>query len=118
MGRRSKSEKAIEKIIKIKREPGFFTVVIKKGDTIVFSTKRISKIDLTKVYLKNLGENISKHPEFTSKDILNAYKQLWSKYTISSTYTDSYGHRWTKGSFLSDSWLLKFTDNVLETRKK
>ena len=46
MGRRSKSEKAIEKIIKIKREPGFFTVVIKKGDTIVFNTKRISKIDL------------------------------------------------------------------------
>lgn len=118
MGRRSKSEKAIEKIIKIKREPGFFTVVIKKGDTIIFSTKHISKIDLTKVYLKNLEANITKHPEYTSKDILNAYKQLWSKYTILSTYTDSYGHRWTKGSFLADSWLLKYIDNVLESIKK
>lgn len=118
MGRRSKSEKAIEKIIKIKKQPGFFTVVIKKGDIVVYNIKQISKIDLTKVYLKNLESNIEKHPEYTSKDILSAYKQLWSKYTISSIYTDSYGHKWTKGSFLADSWLLKYIDNVLETIKK
>lgn len=115
MGRKSKAEKAIVKLSKVVKQPGFFTVVIKLSDKIVFANKNISKIELTKVYLRNLQQNIAKHPEFTAEDILKAYKQLWSKYTIISRYTDSYGHVWTVNSFLADSWLLKYINNVLES---
>lgn len=117
MGRKSKSEKAIEKFAKIEKTSGYFTISIRKqDDTVVFSNKKISKIDLTKIYLKNLKANISKHPEYNAKEILQAYHNLWSKYKIISVYTDSYGHKWTKNAFLSDTWLITYINNVLENK--
>lgn len=114
MGRKSKSEKAIEKFAKVEKTPGYFTVSIRKEDgTVVYSNRKISKADLTKVYLRNLETNIAKHPEYDAKEILQAYHNLWSKYKIISVYTDSYGHKWTKNAFLSDTWLLTYIDNVL-----
>lgn len=120
MGRISKSEKAVKNIVqqKIIKQPGYFSVVIKKDDTVIFSNRKISKVDLTKVYFKNLENNIKNHPEYTAKDIVNIYKKLWSKYKIHSVYTDSYGHKWTKNSFLADSWLVSYvTDKLNEFNK-
>lgn len=116
-GRISKAEKAITAISKTIKQPGFFTVVIKLGDKVIFSNKRISKIELTKVYLRNLSENITKHPEFSAEEILDAYKKIWSKYKIISSYTDSYGHTWLNNSFLGDRWLITYINNILNSSK-
>lgn len=114
MGRKSKAEKAITKLSKVVKQSGYFSVIItSKDNKIIFSNKKITKIELTEIYLRNLKQNIKKHPEYNAEDILSAYKQLWSKYNINSKYTDSYGHIWTKNSFLSDNWLLKYISNIL-----
>ena len=117
-GRISKAEKAVTAISKTVKQPGYFTVVIKLDDKVIFSNRHISKIELTKVYLRNLAENIAKHPEFTAKEILDAYKSLWSKYKIISSYTDSYGHTWLRNSFLGDRWLITYINNILNSSKQ
>lgn len=104
MGRRSNAAKAITKIIKIKKQPGFFSVAIKNGDKVIFSKSHLSKDEYLNLYLKNIESNITKHPEYTIDDIIEGYKNLWSKFTIISNYTDSYGYKW-KNTPLPPKWI-------------
>ena len=84
MGRRSNAAKAVSKIIKVQKQPGFFRVVIKNGDKVIFSKSRLSKDEYLTLYLKNIESNITNHPEYTIEDIIEGYKNLWSKFTIIS----------------------------------
>ena len=104
MGRRSNAAKAVSKIIKVQKQPGFFRVVIKNGDKVIFSKSRLSKDEYLTLYLKNIESNITNHPEYTIEDIIEGYKNLWSKFTIISIYTDSYGYKW-KNTPLPPKWI-------------
>ena len=104
MGRRSNAAKAVSKIIKVQKQPGFFRVVIKNGDKVIFSKSRLSKDEYLTLYLKNIESNIINHPEYTIEDIIEGYKNLWSKFTIISIYTDSYGYKW-KNTPLPPKWI-------------
>lgn len=94
MGRLSKEAKAISKMAKMIKQPGYFTVVIQKDDKVIFSKRKLTKDEYLSLYLKNIEANITNHPEYTIDDIIKGYKNLWGKYIIKSVYTDSYGHKW------------------------
>ena len=64
MGRRSNEAKAVTKIIKIQRRPGFFTVTIKKDAESVITNRKILEssnngINLLKMKKKMLSININ-----------------------------------------------------------
>lgn len=117
MGRRSNAAKAVTKIIKIQKQPGFFTVTIKKDDKVVFHKARIFKDEYLNLYLKNLESNITKHPEFTVEDIIKGYNNLWSKFTIISSYTDSYGYKW-KNTPLPPKWINNRVNTIFNKIKQ
>ena len=76
MGRRSNAAKAVSKIIKVQKQPGFFRVVIKNGDKVIFSKSRLSKDEYLTLYLKNIESNITNHPEYTIEDIIDVIKLI------------------------------------------
>lgn len=117
MGRRSNAAKAVSKIIKIQKQPGFFGVLIKNGDKIIFSKSRVSKDEYLTLYLRNIESNITKHPEYTIEDIIEGYKNLWSKFTIISNYTDSYGYKW-KNTPLPPKWIYNRVNIIFNKIKK
>ena len=117
MGRRSNEAKAVTKIIKIQRQPGFFTVTIKKDDKVIFHKSKLSKDEYLSLYLKNIESNITNHPEFTVEDIIEGYNKLWSKFTIISSYTDSYGHKW-KNTPLSSKCIYNKVNTIFNKIKQ
>ncbi len=99
-------------VILKKREPGFFKLTIKKGDTIIFNNNKLDKLSFYKIYFKDLETNIKNHQDWKAEDFLNAYKNLWSKFTILSRYVDSYGHLWNN-TMPPDKWLIQYLNESI-----
>ena len=117
MGRTSNAAKAVTKIINIHKRPGFFIVTIKNSDgKVIFHKCKVSNEEYLDLYLKNLENNITNHPEFTIEDIINGYIKLWSKFIIISNYIDSYGHRWNNTP-LPSKWIKNKVNMVYNTIK-
>lgn len=97
----------------MKREPGYFVVLIKDlDDNIKFYKTKVSKDSYLKLYFKRLEENISKHPDWTTEDIYNNYHNMWStKFKLASDYIDSYGKKWGSTP-LSKKACIEYLNNV------
>ena len=103
---------------KVKREPGYFQVLIKKNDKVIKTYKKLSKLEFLRLYFNSIDSNIEKHPEYKAEDFIKSYTLIWNNYQIISDYIDSYGHRW-HNSGLSDKAKIEFIKNKLnETSKK
>lgn len=103
---------------KVKREPGYFQVLIKKDDKVIKTYKKLYKLEFLRLYFNSIDSNIEKHPEYKAEDFIKSYTLIWNNYQIFSDYIDSYGHRW-HNSGLSDKAKIEFINNKLnETSKK
>ena len=96
---------------KVKREPGYFQVLIKKDDKVIKTYKKLSKLEFLRLYFNSIDSNIEKHPEYKAEDFIKSYTLIWNNYQIFSDYIDSYGHRW-HNSGLSDKAKIEFINNI------
>lgn len=118
MARTKKKETKIKvSYPKIKREPGYFQVLVKKDGKIVKTFKKLSKQEFLKFYFNNIDTNVEKHPEFKAEDFIKSYTLIWSKFELLSDYIDSYGHRW-HNSGLSDKTKIEFINNKINEINK
>ena len=103
--------KRTKEIPVIKREPGYFSLLIIKDGTRIFEKHKLNKEDFYKIYFRNLKENIEKHPDYTVDKLLESYKTLWSKFEIHSKYIDSYGHLWDN-TMPSDNMMKNYLNKI------
>lgn len=112
MARKSKATKAVEKIIKVVKQPGYFLVLIKKDDKNIFYNTRLSKDKYLELWFKGLKENIEKHLDWSVEDFVSKYNNIWSNFTVLSDYVDSYGHKWRQTP-LSDNYKKEYVEKMI-----
>nr|DAR76392.1 MAG TPA: hypothetical protein [Caudoviricetes sp.] len=114
MPRKSKDTIIVPALVK---RPGFFTVYIQKDGNLKQVTTNLSNESFLDLYFTNLINNININT--TKEEVIDKYNSIWKKKGIYSTYTDSWGHKWSnqmpsKQRF--NEYLSKFIKDATNTK--
>lgn len=88
---RKKKEYSIH-IPDLKKQPGFFTIYVKKDSEIKLVATNLNTESFFDIYFTNLIKNIT--VDTTKEQVLDKYTTIWENKGIYVTYTDSWGHVW------------------------
>ena len=120
-----KAKKIKDEIPDIKRTPGYFNIKILGPDGKVRGKSRMDKTQAFDFYFVGLDKNLASLREkygnindTFAQDILDKYKNLYSKYKFKFQYVDSWGHLWEgKYARLPDKWALEYLKNKINEGK-
>lgn len=94
--------------------PGYFSLIVRKGDKVIISYPKLSKEEYVKIYFRKLENNIITNPNMTAEDILNTYRKMWSKFDFKSWYKDSWGHTWSNQIPSTKwKWMINYLNNKI-----
>lgn len=88
---RKKKEPTI-RIPDFKKQPGFFTIYIKKDSELKLVATNLNTESFLDLYFTNLVKNITLNT--TKEQVLTKYNEIWKSKGIYIVYTDSWGHKW------------------------
>ena len=120
-----KVKKIKEEVPDIKRTNGYFNIKILGPDGKVRGKSGMDKTQVFEFYFVGLTKNLQslreKYGDINdtfAQDILDKYKNLYSKYKFKFQYVDSWGHLWEgKYAKLPDKWALEYLKNKINESK-
>ena len=120
-----KVKKVKEEVPDIKRTNGYFNIKILGPDGKVRGKSGMDKTQVFEFYFVGLSKNLQslreKYGDINdtfAQDILDKYKNLYSKYKFKFQYVDSWGHLWEdKYAKLPDKWALEYLKNKINEGK-
>ena len=120
-----KVKKIKEEVLDIKRTNGYFNIKILGPDGKVRGKSGMDKTQVFEFYFVGLTKNLQslreKYGDINdtfAQDILDKYKNLYSKYKFKFQYVDSWGHLWEgKYAKLPDKWALEYLKNKINEGK-
>ena len=120
-----KVKKIKEEVLDIKRINGYFNIKILGPDGKVRGKSGMDKTQVFEFYFVGLSKNLQSLREkygnindTFAQDILDKYKNLYSKYKFKFQYVDSWGHLWEgKYAKLPDKWALEYLKNKINEGK-
>lgn len=120
-----KVKKVKEEVPDIKRTNGYFNIKILGPDGKVRGKSGMDKTQVFEFYFVGLSKNLQslreKYGDINdtfAQDILDKYKNLYSKYKFKYQYVDSWGHLWEgKHAKLPDKWALEYLKNKINEGK-
>ena len=118
-------KKVKEEVPDIKRTNGYFNIKILGPDGKVRGKSGMDKTQVFEFYFVGLAKNLQslreKYGDINdtfAQDILDKYKNLYSKYKFKFQYVDSWGHLWEgKYAKLPDKWALEYLKNKINEGK-